>query len=390
MYEHVNSGARQRLQRRVRAVAAVCVLAASVALGACATRPLESVDLRAETPIGAIALFDSRQQPVNNAPAVKRRKHAHILALSGGGSYGAFGAGVLNGWSESGKRPQFDIVTGISTGALIATLAFLGSDYDDELERLYTNTRASDVYLTKGVVGIFGASLLDYTPLKRQIESVVTEQLLNEIAAAYRNGRRLYVGTTNLDAGELVVWDMGAIAASGHERRVRIFQKVLRASAAVPGIFKPVYIQPAVENSARQMHVDGAVKAPVLIRSFMLQTPAQKRTLHVIINRQLTLADATQAVEPKVLDISRKSISELLRGLLYKTLYQGYVSARNAKARFRLISIPDTETLSRTSLEFDPKLMRRLFDIGRQQGRDGTAWLKEPPRLESLERITRR
>lgn len=374
----------------MRDIAAVCALSIAVVLGSCATRPFESEDVRTVLPLGAVALFDDNQQPISNAPAIKRKKHVHILALSGGGSYGAFGAGVLNGWSKSGKRPEFDIVTGISTGALIATLAFLGADYDDELEHLYTELTAADIFLSKGVVGIFGASLLDYTPLKKQIESVVTEQLLDEVAEAYRQGRRLYVGTTNLDAGELVVWDMGAIAASGHPHRLRVFQKVLRASAAVPGIFKPVYIQPTEQTEARQMHVDGAVKAPVLIRSFMFRTPAQRRTLHVIINRQLILADDVAAVEPKVLDISRKSISELVRGLLYKTLYQGYVSARNADAGFRLISIPDTQSLPDNSLEFDPKTMRRLFDMGRKMALTSNGWTNEPPRLEELERITRR
>lgn len=390
MHERLNIRLLPAPHRSIRDIAAVCVLGLAVLLGSCATRPLESEETRTEVPLGAIALFDANQQPISNAPAVKRKKHAHILALSGGGSYGAFGAGVLNGWTESGKRPQFDIVTGISTGALIATLAFLGPDYDDELKHLYTELTAADIFLSKGVVGIFGASLLDYTPLKKQIESVVTEQLLDQIAAAYLKGRRLYVGTTNLDAGELVVWDMGAIAASGHPDRVRVFQKVLRASAAVPGIFKPVYIQPELENLARQMHVDGAVKAPVLIRTFMFKTPANRRTLHVIINRQLTLANDAEAVEPKVLDISRKSISELVRGLLYKTLYQGYVAARNANARFRLTSIPDTLTLPDNSLEFDPKTMQKLYEIGREQGRTASGWTNEPPRLEALERITRR
>jgi len=390
VHERLNIRLLPAPHRSIRDIAAVCVLGLAVLLGSCATRPLESEETRTEVPLGAIALFDANQQPISNAPAVKRKKHAHILALSGGGSYGAFGAGVLNGWTESGKRPQFDIVTGISTGALIATLAFLGPDYDDELKHLYTELTAADIFLSKGVVGIFGASLLDYTPLKKQIESVVTEQLLDQIAAAYLKGRRLYVGTTNLDAGELVVWDMGAIAASGHPDRVRVFQKVLRASAAVPGIFKPVYIQPELENLARQMHVDGAVKAPVLIRTFMFKTPANRRTLHVIINRQLTLANDAEAVEPKVLDISRKSISELVRGLLYKTLYQGYVAARNANARFRLTSIPDTLTLPDNSLEFDPKTMQKLYEIGREQGRTASGWTNEPPRLEALERITRR
>lgn len=376
-----------RLRRWTTAIGAVGL---ALMLAACATRPLEDIDTRTVAPLGSVVLFDDNQQPIRNTSNVPRKKHAHMLALSGGGSYGAFGAGVLTGWTETGKRPEFDVVTGISTGALIATLAFLGSDYDDELEDLYTNTTADEIFTSKGVTGLFGASLLDYTPLKKQIEKMITEELLDEVGAEYLEGRRLYVGTTNLDAGKLVVWDMGAIAASDHEHRVRIFQKILRASAAVPGVFKPVYIQPTLESKARQMHVDGAVKAPVLIRSFMFETPARRRSLYVIVNHKVALEEAPEAVEPEVLDIAMKSISELLRGLTYKTLYQGYVTARNSNTRFRMIAIPDNEPLSQSSLEFEQAEMRRLFERGRELARSGKGWANEPPRLERLERISKR
>jgi len=337
-------------------------------------------------PLGAVALFDAKQQPIQASFKVKSREHLQVLVLSGGGSNGAFGAGVLKGWSESGTRPKFDIVTGISTGALIASLAFLGPRYDGELKELYTQTTKADIYQSKGFSAIFSDSFLDYTPFKKQIKGIVTEKLLDEIAVEHQAGRRLYVGTTNLDAGELVVWDMGAIAASGHPARTRVFQKVLRASAAVPGFFKPVYIQPTLKSKARQMHVDGGVKAPVLIRSFMFQVPAKRRSLYVIVNGQMKLADASEAIKPELTDISRKSINELLRGLLYKTLYQGYVTARNAKAQFRLMAIPDNQKLAQNPLKFKAEDMSRLFEAGRTLGQEGK-WANEPPRLENLERI---
>lgn len=364
------------------------MLVSALILAACATstRPFESAAERTEVPLGAVALFDAKQQPIEAAFHSKPREHLNILVLSGGGSNGAFGAGVLRGWSESGTRPKFDIVTGISTGALIASLAFLGPRYDGELKKLYTKTTAANIYTTKGFSAIFSDSFLDYTPFKKQIEGIITEKLLDEIAVEHRAGRRLYVGTTNLDAGELVVWDMGAIAASGHPARVRVFQKVLRASAAVPGFFKPVYIQPTLKSKARQMHVDGGVKAPVLIRGFMFEVPAKKRSLYVIVNGQMKLTDASQAVKPKLTDISRKSINELLRGLLYKTLYQGYVTARNAKAHFRLMVIPDNQKLANNPLKFKAEDMSRLFALGRSLGAAGR-WAKEPPRLEDLERV---
>ncbi len=360
-----------------------------LSLSACATRPPESADLRAVDPVGAVRLFNSEHQPLQTKSNLAHKSHLQILALSGGGADGAFGAGVLTGWSEAGDRPEFDIVTGVSTGALMAAMAFVGPEYDDELEEVYTQTESGDIFRNKPLTAVFGDSLLDYTPLKQQIERVIDQTLLDKIAREHKKGRRLYVATTNLDAGKLVVWDMGMIAASDHSRRVRIFQKILRASAAIPAFFKPVYIKPDPAREERQMHVDGGVKAPVLIRSFMFANPARRRTLYVIMNGQMKLV-ATEAVSPEVADISRKAIQELMRGLTYKTLYQGYVVARHAKADFHMIAIPDDVSATRDALEFDPKEMHQLFEEGKKLGRTGKGWMREPPRLDDLERVSAR
>ena len=355
-----------------------------------ATRPLELEDVRTETPVGAVELFDTTGNPINAQLQVASgmvKPELNILALSGGGADGAFGAGVLVGWSAAGLRPRFDVITGVSTGALMATLVFVGPELDPVLEEAYTSVNSKDIYKSKGIKAVFSDSLYDYTPLKNKIDSIITEDLLDRVAAEHRAGRRLYVATTNLDSGDLVVWDMGFIAASGHPRRLEIYQQVLRASAAVPGLFKPVYIRPSGASKGRQMHVDGGVKAPVLLRSFMLGQPAVRRNVYLIINSQLKLLNADKAVEPEVIDISKKSIAELLRGLLYRTVYQAYVTARQAKASFRLISIPDNIAAAKDGLTFEPEVMKRQFEIGRDFGRAGSGWMSEPPRLEDLERI---
>jgi predicted acylesterase/phospholipase RssA len=359
-------------------------------LACAATRPLELEDVRTETPVGAVELFDSTGHPVNAQLAALPgvvKPELNILALSGGGADGAFGAGVLVGWSEAGLRPRFDVVTGVSTGALMATLVFVGPELDPVLKDAYTAVASDDIYKSKGIKGVFSDSLYDYTPLKKKIDSVITEELLDRVAAEHRAGRRLYVATTNLDSGEMVVWDMGFIAASGHPRRLEIYQQVLRASAAVPGLFKPVYIRPSNASKARQMHVDGGVKSPILLRSFMLGQPAVRRNVYLIVNSQLKLLNADKAVEPEVLDISKKSIAELLRGLLYRTVYQAYVTSRQAKASFRLISIPDSAPAAKDGLTFEPEVMKRQFEIGRDFGRSGAGWMSEPPRLDDFERI---
>jgi predicted acylesterase/phospholipase RssA len=364
--------------------------ALALLLAACAAaRPLELEDVRTETPVGAVELFDSTGHPINSQlpDFVAVKPELNVLVLSGGGADGAFGAGVLVGWSETGARPRFDVVTGVSTGALMATLVFLGAEYDSILKDVYTTVSSDDIYRKKGIHGVFSDSLLDYTPLKDKIEDIITDDLLDRVAEEHRAGRRLYIATTNLDSGEIVVWDMGHIASSGHPERVKIYQQVLLASAAVPGLFKPVYIKPSQSSKARQMHVDGAIKAPVLLRAFMLKPPAGKRSVYVIVNSQMKLANAEKAVEPEVLDISRKSIEELLRGLLQRTVYQAYVTARQSQTIFNLISIPDRAPAAKDGLTFEPAVMKRQFQIGRDFGRAGGGWMSEPPRLEDLERI---
>jgi predicted acylesterase/phospholipase RssA len=373
-----------------RAHAALFAVALLLAGCAAASRPLELEDVRTETPVGAVVLFDANGQTVDDEslPAIQGVKdELNVLALSGGGADGAFGAGLLTGWSESGKRPRFDVVTGVSTGALMATLAFIGPEYDAVMKDVYTTIKNDDIYKEKGLTSLLSDSLLDSTPLKKKIEAVVTNELLDKVATEYRAGRRLYVATTNLDSGQLVVWDMGAIAASGSPTRARYYQNVLRASAAVPGYFKPVYIQPSAASEARQMHVDGGVKAPVLLRSFMLKQPAKKRNVYIVVNGHMKLVDADSAVKPEVMDISRNAIEELLRGLLARTVYQGYVTAKQANAGFRLIYMPDNAPAPENALVFDPEIMRRQFELGREFGRSGTGWITEPPRIDDFERI---
>ena len=177
------------------------------------------------------------------------KKPAHFLALSGGGDDGAFGAGVLCGWTAHGDRPQFKLVTGISTGALIAPFAFLGSSYDDTLRHLYTSITSEDIFRMKSLLTVLWRdSIADTAPLARQLEHYVDEALLAEVAAEHKKGRRLIIGTTQLDAQRLVLWNMGAIAASGDPEAIKLFRKIMLTSASIPAAFPPQYIR--VEQGA--------------------------------------------------------------------------------------------------------------------------------------------
>ena len=338
----------------------------------------------------AVALFDKPDPARDRAQRVDTLE---VLALSGGGADGAFGAGVLVGWTETGRRPKFDVVTGVSTGALQSTFAFLGSEYDDQLKTLYTCTCSSDIFAHKGVVsGLLSESLMDTEALGAKLEQVLTDDVLDKVAAQHRAGRRLYVGTTNLDAGVVTVWDMGKIASSEHAWRGHLYREILRASAAVPGFFQPVLIHPHEDGQDEkgQMHVDGGVKAPILLRSFMLQRPARSKNVYMLVNGGMRLTTEQMAVSSSVMSIAKKSISEMLRGLLYKTIYQGYVVSRQSRASFNLGYVPDAVPETKNPLEFDPVEMRALFEAGREAVRRPDFWKSEPPRLEQTERIAGR
>ncbi len=187
-----------------------------------------------------------------------------MLALSGGSDKGAFGAGLLNGWTQAGTRPEFSIVTGVSTGALIAPFAFLGPDEDAELKRLYTTISAKDIFRTRFALAIPASpSAASTKPLARLIAGVATDALIDRVAREHARGRRLFIGTANLDAQRMVIWNMGAIAASKAPNRYVLFRQVLLASSSIPGVFPPVMIQAeAGGRTISEMHVDGAHHCP--------------------------------------------------------------------------------------------------------------------------------
>ncbi len=191
----------------------------------------------------------------------------HMLALSGGGADGAFGAGLLNGWSERGDRPRFEMVTGISTGALIAPFAFLGSDYDDELKRLYTTIDDNSIALPRSFPGgLLGDSLNDSAPLARLIEQSLTDDIIRRIGIEYGKGRFLIVGTTNLDLGRQIIWNIGALAMSDRPEAFSAIRRVLLASASVPGLFPPVLFDVDVKGRTHQeLHVDGGAAAQLYL-----------------------------------------------------------------------------------------------------------------------------
>ena len=313
---------------------------------------------------------------------------SYFLAISGGGDNGAFGAGLLNGWTSSGTRPEFRLVTGVSTGALIAPFAFLGPKYDHVLERVYTQKSQKDIFKKRSLIkGFFGDAMADTSPLAGVIASYVNQQLLVEIAAEYAKGRVLLVGTANLDSLEPVIWNMTAIAASKNPRSIDLFRKILLASASIPGAFPPVMIDVDVNGTPHQeMHVDGGTMTQVFLFPPSVRVPdfvansERKRVAYIIRNARL---DADWAsVERRTLPIAARAIGSLTTTQGIGDLYRIYLTSLKDKIDFNLAYIPPTFNVPRKE-EFDTNYMRQLYATGRQMAQAGYQWQKYPPGFEA-------
>jgi predicted acylesterase/phospholipase RssA len=312
--------------------------------------------------------------------------HADYLAISGGGSDGAFGAGLMVGWSQTGTRPEFEVVTGISTGALSAPFAFLGSEFDPQLKAIYTTISTKDILRSNGPVGaLFGSSLTDNGPLKKLIAKYVTAGLLNKVAVENTRGRRLFVGTTNLDAQRPVVWDMTAIASSDNPTKLQLFRDVLVASAAIPGIFPPQIIRVTADGKAYdELHVDGGTTNQVFLMPAenSLKNVDKKlkfkrtRSVYVLINGSFLPQPAK--IKTATMAIATRSIDTLIKNQGIGDVYRMYAQALRDDVDFNVASIPADFTETSKDV-FDRAYMNDLYKRGYELASAGAAWQKTPP-----------
>ena len=316
----------------------------------------------------------------------------NALGLSGGGSSGAFGAGILNGWSEAGMRPNFKVVTGISTGALIAPFAFLGPDYDEQLKTVYTTTQTGDILERLNIFRILfrGEAFARTTPLKQLIETHFDAGFLRAVAAAHNKGRRLYVGTTHMDAQTLVVWNMGVIANSGHPDALELFQQVVLASSSIPAAFPPVFIEVEVDGERYdEMHTDGGTVTQVFFYEGTVDLAAAAReaghgeregyrgTLYIIRNGKL--GPEPEQVRRRLPEISGRALGTMIKFAAINDLYRLHVNTDASGLGLQYVAIPD-DFESRADEVFDPLEMKRLFELGYQTGLSGTGWQETRPR----------
>jgi hypothetical protein len=341
------------------------------------------------------ALVDREQKTIDLVRKVYgnsiRGKEVPItyLCISGGGSNGAYGAGFLAGWTARGDRPQFNVVTGISTGSMLAPMAFLGPKYDAQMKEAYTTITTKDIAETQVLSALMGrsAGLADTTPLKKLIAKYMTKPMLDEIAAESRKGRALLIGTTYLEAQRPVMWDIGAIAESGDPQALGLVRDIILASASIPGAFPPMNISVTANGKAyNEMHVDGGVTQQVFLYPPSYRPKVvdkaigwkAKRTAYVIRNNKISAEYAT--VKPSLVPVVGRSIDTLIKWDGIADLYRIYAIANRDGINYNYTSIPlDFSKESKSA--FDKEYMSSLFQAGYDAALQEKPWKHTPPGL---------
>src|SRR5690242_5541223 len=318
----------------------------------------------------------------------------NFLAISGGGDDGAFGAGLLVGWSDRGDRPEFDVVTGVSTGSLSAPFAFLGRKYDAKLKEIYTETSASNVFVQRApmLAAIASDAVSDTAPLRTMIGNRLDDTMIYRIAEEYGKGRLLFILTTNLDQARPVIWNIGALASSSHPKARDLIIDVLLASASIPAVFPPVMLDVTIDGERHQeMHVDGGTVAQAFLYppSVSIRLAAgrigvdektlrasRRRVAYVIRNGRFSRAE--ESVKLQTIAIAKEALSTMIASSGVNDTYRMYLVAKRDGVDFNLASIGD-DFAEPYKGPFDQTYMQSLFAYGYERGRAGHLWQKVPP-----------
>ena len=323
---------------------------------------------------GQVAVFEAR---LRAGMPIGPDGHRDIVALSGGGSNGAFAAGLMTGWTASGTRPDMEVVTGVSTGALAASFVFLGPDWDDVLTEAYTGGTASNLLQYQGLGALFGSGVYRGEPLRALVDHHIDDRVLRAVAAEAAKGRMLLVATTDLDSQRGVVWDMGAIAQRGGPEALALFRLVLIASASVPGAFPPVLI-PSEGGGQRfeEMHVDGGVATPFLALpetfwSYQDDTGKLRGgRIHVIVNGRT--GPGFKITRDSLGTVLGRSLDIMLRTSIASTLAGNRAFAERNGLEFHYAALPDDSAAD--PLDFSLEAMQGVYDVGRSGALEGSIW----------------
>ena len=337
-------------------------------------------------PESDLPFFQNVESIEKNYAGVAHREH-HYLVISGGGAKGAYGAGVLNAWSDLGTRPEFTVVTGVSTGALSAPFAFLGSDYDGTLKQFYTTLDPRQIFKKRSIFSIIGGdSIVDSSPLSHLIDKFIDDEVIEALAREHARGRALLIGTTNLDAGRSVVWNITRIAASDHPGAGDLLRQVVLASASIPGAFPPVYIKVQTPDGREydEMHVDGGITSQMFFYPAgvdwgkLTELLDVRGTPQIHLIRNAYFRPQYEAVKPRLFPITGHTINSLVRTQGIGDLFRIWALAERDGLNLNLTWIPEgaREEVGVTPDEiFDPDLMKALFDFGYRRTLVGETWV---------------
>ena len=327
----------------------------------------------------------TREELKERYPAAYGTRH-NYLAISGGGQNGAFGAGLLKGWTDAGTRPEFTIVTGVSTGALIAPFAFLGPEYDHVLKEVYTGYSTSDIVKERGTIKtMLGDAATDSTPLREKLAHYVDERVMAAIAAEDQKGRILDIVTTNLDAARPVAWNIGKIAASDSPEALQLIRDIMLASASIPAAFPPVMFN--VEADGRlydELHVDGGATSVLYLYPIgldfekMIDLLDVKGRPNVYTIRNGKLLKKYTTVKRSTLPIAVRTLDALMGSVVMGDMYRIYLATQRDGLDYHLAYIPDSFT-GEANESFDREYMTRLYNLGYDMAKDGYDWHTTPP-----------
>lgn len=366
----------------------LAALALSLALGACTSlprTPYTAADAASSRVLDIEGLRRYTDEPVTKFSFDKDTSTASrsYLALSGGGADGAYGVGVLNGWSAAGTRPAFSVVSGVSTGGLIAPFAFLGSQYDDTLWELYTSGIAESLLSDPSIMRVlFSSGLFGNTRLRELVARYVGPEILAQVARENAKGRRLLIVTTDLDTQRTAIWDMGKIAAVGTPEALKLFRDVMAASASIPLVFPPILIEAEGQgHKFQEMHVDGGVTAPVLTLPEALLSQGRlpgnaKMDIYILVNKKIERN--FELVANSTIDVASRSLSSITQSQTRSIIFSTYDFAKRNHLGFHLSYI-ERDYPAPQSEGFDTAYMRTLYQYGYEKAASGQAWTSRMP-----------
>lgn len=361
----------------------VLLLAGCASLGPQLPMPMAAESASQELSLGVRTLGADGQFEVLSSRQIARRLQSRlggrplsILALSSGGANGAFGAGALAGATRGGEPQEFTVVTGVSTGALVAPFAFLGPAWDAQLTEIFTTGVTDDLLRRRGLGVLFGSSVYSGAPLRRLIERYADSAMIAAIAAQANKGRLLLVATTDLSTGEPVIWDLGSMALHGGKYAKPLIQSVLLASASVPGMLPPVVVRYRSHGVLRtETHVDGGVTLPFFIAPAAEDLPRSITIVRVIIDG--SLRNLPRPIHANALSVFQRSLAAGLSHVTRTQLQATADSLRRRGITLDYAAIPASYPLE-SSFDFSPEVERSLFEYAENCAAAGRVWIEAP------------